>query len=51
MTDDGTRGDEVLATLNPASAGKVRFWRNGLDLGQSRPPSAAEAAARAGALA
>ncbi len=33
MTDDGTRGDEVLQTLNPASAGKVRFWRNGLDAG------------------
>jgi glycosyltransferase involved in cell wall biosynthesis len=30
MTDDGTRGDEVLQTLNPGSAGKVRFWRNGL---------------------
>ncbi len=32
MTDDGTQGDEVLARLNPASAGKVRFWRNGLDM-------------------
>jgi len=32
MTDDGTRGDEVLQTLNPASAGKVCFWRNGLDV-------------------
>jgi glycosyltransferase involved in cell wall biosynthesis len=31
MTDDGTRGDEVLQALNPDSAGKVRFWRNGLD--------------------
>jgi glycosyltransferase involved in cell wall biosynthesis len=31
MTDDGTRGDEVLQTLNPASQGKVKFWRNGLD--------------------
>jgi glycosyltransferase involved in cell wall biosynthesis len=33
MTDDGTRGDEVLQALNPASDGKVRFWRNGLDAG------------------
>ena len=32
MTDDGTQGDEVLQTLNPESAGKVRFWRNGLDV-------------------
>ena len=32
MTDDGTQGDEVLSRLNPGSAGKVRFWRNGLDL-------------------
>jgi glycosyltransferase involved in cell wall biosynthesis len=32
MTDDGTRGDEVLQTLNPASADKVCFWRNGLDV-------------------
>jgi glycosyltransferase involved in cell wall biosynthesis len=31
MTDDGTQGDEVLQALNPASEGKVRFWRNGLD--------------------
>lgn len=45
MTDDGTRGDEVLARLNPASAGKVRFWRNGLDLGHLRPPSEDEARA------
>ncbi|MPZ50524.1 MAG: glycosyltransferase [Dehalococcoidia bacterium] len=45
MTDDGTQGDEVLQRLNPASEGKVRFWRNGLDLGSARAPSAAEAAA------
>ena len=38
MTDDGTQGDEVLRRLNPASAGKVRFWRNGLDLDAVRPP-------------
>jgi len=42
MTDDGTQGDEVLARLNPASAGKVRFWRNGLDLGSMRPPAPEE---------
>ena len=44
MTDDGTRGAEVLARLNPASTGKARSWRNGLDLANMRPPSAAEAA-------
>jgi glycosyltransferase involved in cell wall biosynthesis len=44
MTDDGTQGDEVLARLNPSSAGKVRFWRNGLDLDNLRPPAADEAA-------
>jgi glycosyltransferase involved in cell wall biosynthesis len=43
MTNDGTRGAEVLARLNPASAGKVRFWRNGLDLRHVRPPSHEEA--------
>jgi len=32
MTDDGTRGDEVLSRLNPHSRGRVRFWRNGLDM-------------------
>jgi glycosyltransferase involved in cell wall biosynthesis len=47
MTDDGTRGDEVLARLNPASKGRVKFWRNGLDLDRLRPPTAdARAAAR-----
>ncbi len=43
MTDDGTQGDEVLQRLNPASAGKVHFWRNGLDLGAVRAPGPEEA--------
>jgi glycosyltransferase involved in cell wall biosynthesis len=42
MTDDGTRGDEVLARLNPAALPKVRFWRNGLDLDRLRPAPAEE---------
>ena len=42
MTDDGTQGDEVLARLNPASTGKVRFWRNGLDLQHAAPAVAAK---------
>jgi glycosyltransferase involved in cell wall biosynthesis len=45
MTDDGTQGDEVLQRLNPGSSGRVRFWRNGLDLDRTRAPSAEEAAA------
>jgi glycosyltransferase involved in cell wall biosynthesis len=45
MTDDGTQGDEVLQRLNPASATRTRFWRNGLDLNQVRPPTEEEAAA------
>ncbi|HEX5139405.1 MAG TPA: glycosyltransferase family 4 protein [Dehalococcoidia bacterium] len=44
MTDDGTQGDEVLERLNPNSAGKVCFWRNGLDLGAVRAPSPDETA-------
>lgn len=40
MTDDGTRGDEVLQTLNPASDGKVQFWRNGLDVNLASTPPA-----------
>jgi len=44
MTDDGTRGDEVLARLNPASAPKLRFWRNGLDLDRLRPAEPPERA-------
>jgi glycosyltransferase involved in cell wall biosynthesis len=48
MTDDGTQGDEVLARLNPASKGRVKFWRNGLDLDRLRPPPAEQrASARA----
>ena len=43
MTDDGTQGDEVLQRLNPGSAGKVCFWRNGLDMGSVRPPEEGEA--------
>ncbi len=39
MTDDGTQGADVLARLNPASKGRVRFWRNGLDLDRLRPPA------------
>jgi glycosyltransferase involved in cell wall biosynthesis len=45
MTDDGTKGDEVLRRLNPGSKDKTRFWRNGLDLQNARPPTAEEAAA------
>ena len=37
MTDDGTQGDDVLARLNPGVRGRVRFWRNGLDLERLRP--------------
>ncbi len=44
MTDDGTQGDEVLQRLNPSSGGRVRFWRNGLDLDRTRAPSAEETA-------
>lgn len=40
MTDDGTRGDDVLARLQPRARERVRFWRNGLDLERLRPPSA-----------
>ena len=39
MTDDGTRGDKVLARWNPGSQGRVRFWRNGLDLDHLTPAS------------
>ena len=42
MTDDGTQGDEVLQRLNPDAPGKVCFWRNGLDLGNVRPPNEGE---------
>ena len=48
MTDDGTQGDEVLARLNPRAQGRVRFWRNGLDLDRLHAPTEDErAAARA----
>ena len=48
MTDDGTQGDDVLARLNPGSAGRVRFWRNGLDLERLHPATPDErSAARA----
>ena len=47
MTDDGTQGDEVLARLNPASKGRVKFWRNGLDLDRLRPPDAEQRSRRA----
>jgi len=42
MTDDGTQGDEVLAAVNPASRGRVRFWRNGLDLDRLHPADPAD---------
>jgi glycosyltransferase involved in cell wall biosynthesis len=42
MTDDGTRGDEVLASVNPASVERLRFWRNGLDLDRLRPVDGAQ---------
>jgi glycosyltransferase involved in cell wall biosynthesis len=45
MTDDGTRGDEVLARLNPTPRSRVRFWRNGLDLDRLKPPGAEQRAA------
>lgn len=48
MTDDGTRGDDVLARLNPRAKPRVRFWRNGLDLDRLQPAGASQrAAARA----
>ena len=42
MTNDGTRGDEVLARLNPTSTDRLSFWRNGLDLDRLRPVEPAE---------
>jgi glycosyltransferase involved in cell wall biosynthesis len=44
MTDDGTQGDDVLARLNPASKGRVKFWRNGLELERLHPLSPQERA-------
>jgi glycosyltransferase involved in cell wall biosynthesis len=39
MTDDGTRGDDVIARINPAMKPRMKFWRNGLDLDRLQPPS------------
>ena len=50
MTDDGTQGAEVLARLNPSSKGRVKFWRNGLDLDRLRPPTGDQRAAARRAL-
>ena len=50
MTNDGTRGDEVLARLNPRSQGRVRFWRNGLDMDSLKPATPRQAAAAREAL-
>lgn len=50
MTNDGTRGDEVLARLNPEATPKLRFWRNGLDLDRLRPATAEERAKQRSAL-
>jgi glycosyltransferase involved in cell wall biosynthesis len=51
MTNDGTRGDEVLARLNPHSQGRVHFWRNGLDLERLTPAASRQRAAARSALA
>ena len=50
MTDDGTRGDDVLARLNPDALPKLRFWRNGLDLQRLQPGTADERAEHRRAL-
>jgi glycosyltransferase involved in cell wall biosynthesis len=34
MTDDGTRGLDVMRRLNPDLAKRTRFWRNGVDPSQ-----------------
>ncbi len=46
MTNDGTRGDDVLRRVNGGLGDKLRFWRNGLDLGRLRPATPAERAER-----
>lgn len=46
MTNDGTRGDEVLRCLNGDLGEQLRFWRNGLDLDRLRPATPAERAER-----
>jgi glycosyltransferase involved in cell wall biosynthesis len=50
MTNDGTRGDEVLARVNPHAVPKMRFWRNGLDLARLRPAGPEERMERRRAL-
>ncbi|MGA2284810.1 MAG: glycosyltransferase family 4 protein [Dehalococcoidia bacterium] len=50
MTNDGTRGDEVLARLNPGSQERVRFWRNGLDMDNLKPATPRQTAAAREAL-
>ncbi len=50
MTDDGTRGDDVLADVNPAAMSRLRFWRNGLDLERLQPVDAVHKAALREAL-
>ena len=50
MTDDGTRGDEVLARLNPPAMEKLRFWRNGLDMDRLVPAGPLERNGRRRAL-
>ncbi len=50
MTDDGTRGDEVLQALNPDSDGKVHFWRNGLDALVAAPEATIDPAQARAAL-
>jgi glycosyltransferase involved in cell wall biosynthesis len=50
MTDDGTRGDGVLARLNPRAKDRVRFWRNGLDLNRLHRASDDERSAAREAL-
>lgn len=37
VTNDGTRGDEVLRALG-VDAGRVHFWLNGFDAADLRPP-------------
>jgi len=50
MTNDGTRGDAVLADVNPAAMSRLRFWRNGLDLERLRPVDAVRKASLRDAL-
>ncbi len=40
MTDDGTLGDQVMRRLNPKLAGRMKFWRNGIDPRPESPPAA-----------